>query len=260
VPTLQVDVSDGGKSVQCDVAPAISLAGVDAGYVVGLPIIQDVSLEFAQGEIAAIIGTNGAGKSTLAKAIVGLIATFAGRVEVFGVDVTKLGPSDRTKLGLGYVPQVRDVFGGMTVDENLKMGGYLLPPPQVRERVAATLEMFPRLRSLRGRRAETLSGGERKMVAVARALVAAPRVLVVDEPTAGLSPHVGQHVLEEVLPQLSSLGVGVIVIEQRVREVLAVADRCHVLAGGSLVMSSTGAEARQNDNLGALILGAQQSK
>jgi branched-chain amino acid transport system ATP-binding protein len=260
VPTLQVDVSRDGKAGPCAGATAVSLANVDAGYVVGLPIVQDVSLEFAPGEIAAIIGTNGAGKSTLAKAIVGLVATFAGRTEIFGVDVTKLGPSDRTKLGLGYVPQIRDVFGAMTVDENLKMGGYLLPPPQVRERVAATLEMFPRLLSLRGRRAEKLSGGERKMVAVARALVADPRVLIVDEPTAGLSPHVGQRVLEEVLPRLSSLGVGVIVIEQRVREVLAVADRCHVLAGGRLVMSSTGAEARENDNLGALILGAQDSK
>jgi branched-chain amino acid transport system ATP-binding protein len=235
---------------------AIVLRDVEAGYQPGIPVVRGLSATFKSGHISAIVGANGAGKSTLMKAMAGLISVYSGQVLMDGCDVTGISAAARTKLGLGYVPQTRDVFGAMTVEENLKMGGYVLPVSKAKERVAAVIEILPLLKVLRARRAETLSGGERKMVAIGRALVAEPRVLLVDEPTAGLAPDAGRKVLNEVLPRLSEAKVAVIVVEQRVKDVLAAADWCHVLVAGRVVLSSRAADARDNEMLGAVMLGA----
>jgi branched-chain amino acid transport system ATP-binding protein len=234
---------------------AMSLRNVEAGYSRDTPIVQGLSASFLAGQVSAIIGANGAGKSTLMKAIVGLVPVYSGQILMNGSDVTGMNPAVLARKGLQYVPQTRDVFGALSVEENLKMGGYVLPTSQVRERVNAVLEILPMLAALRFRRAETLSGGERKMVAVGRALVAEPRVLLVDEPTAGLSPDAGRRVLGEVLPRLSGVGVAVVVVEQRVRDILAMADWCHVLVRGQLVLSSSAADARENDMLATIMLG-----
>ncbi len=234
---------------------AVVLHQVEAGYEPGIPVVKGVSASFKTGNISAILGVNGAGKSTLMKAVAGLVSVYSGRVVINGADVTGSNAAVLAKRGLGYVPQTHDVFGAMTVDENLKMGGYILPKSRSRERVAAVTEILPRLKSLRGQRAETLSGGERKMVAIGRALVAEPRVLIVDEPTAGLSPDAGRRVLNDVLPRLTSLGVAVIVVEQRVKDVLAVADWCHVLVGGRVALSCPASQARDHEMLAAVMLG-----
>jgi len=234
---------------------AVVLDQVEAGYDPGIPVVRGVSASFRTGHITAVLGVNGAGKSTLMKAVAGLVAVYSGRIVINGADVTGSNPATLARQGLGYVPQTHDVFGAMTVDENLKMGGYILPKSRARERVAAVTDILPRLKPLRGRRAETLSGGERKMLAIGRALVAEPRVLIVDEPTAGLSPDAGRRVLNEVLPTLTSLGVAVIAVEQRVKDVLAVADWCHVLVAGRVALSCPASQARDHERLGAVMLG-----
>lgn len=236
-------------------ADAVVLQQVEAGYEPGIPVVKGVSASFKSGQISAVLGVNGAGKSTLMKAVAGLVSVYSGRIIMNGTDVTGSNAAALAKRGLSYVPQNHDVFGAMTVDENLKMGGYVLSKVKSRERVAAVLEILPPLKVLRSRRAETLSGGERKMVAIGRALVAEPRVLIVDEPTAGLSPNAGRKVLNEVLPRLTGLGVAVIAVEQRVKDALAVADWCHVLVAGKVALSCPAHQARDHEMLGAVMLG-----
>jgi branched-chain amino acid transport system ATP-binding protein len=237
-------------------ADAVVLRQIEAGYEHGIPVIKGVSASFRTGQISAVLGVNGAGKSTLMKAVAGLVSVYSGSIIINGADVTGSNATVLAKRGLSYVPQTHDVFGAMTVDENLKMGGYILSKARSRERVAAVMEILPALKVLRSRRAETLSGGERKMVAIGRALVAEPSVLIVDEPTAGLAPEMGRRVLSEVLPRLTGLGVAVIVVEQRVKDALAVADWCHVLVGGKVALSCPAAQAREDQMLGAVMLGS----
>jgi branched-chain amino acid transport system ATP-binding protein len=237
------------------VADAVVLREIEAGYEPGIPVVKGVSASFKTGQISAVLGVNGAGKSTLMKAVAGLVAVSSGRIIMNGNDVTGSNAAALAQHGLSYVPQNHDVFGSMTVDENLKMGGYILPKAKARERAAAVLDILPSLKALRARRAETLSGGERKMTAIGRALVAEPRVLIVDEPTAGLSPDAGRKVLSEVLPRLTGLGVAVIAVEQRVKDVLAVADWCHVLVAGKVALSCPAHQARDAKMLGAVMLG-----
>jgi branched-chain amino acid transport system ATP-binding protein len=239
-----------------DAADAVVLQQLEAGYEPGIPVVKGISATFKNGQISAVLGVNGAGKSTLMKAVAGLVSIYSGCIIMNGADVTGNNAAKLAKLGLGYVPQNHDVFGAMTVDENLKMGGYILPKPKARERAAAVMEILPRLKGLRSRRAETLSGGERKMVAIGRALVSEPRVLIVDEPTAGLSPDAGRKVLNDVLPRLTALGVAVIAVEQRVKDVLAVADWCHVLVAGRVALSCPAHQARDQEMLGAVMLGS----
>jgi branched-chain amino acid transport system ATP-binding protein len=237
-------------------ADAVVLQHIEAGYEPGIPVVKGVSASFKTGQISAILGVNGAGKSTLMKAVAGLVSVYSGHIIMNGIDVTGSNATTLAKRGLGYVPQTHDVFGAMTVDENLKMGGYILPKAKAKERVAAVMEILPPLKALRSRRAETLSGGERKMLAIGRALVAEPRVLIVDEPTAGLSPETGRKVLNDVLPRLTGFGVAVIAVEQRVRDALAVADWCHVLVAGKVALSCPAHQARDHEMLGAVMLGA----
>jgi branched-chain amino acid transport system ATP-binding protein len=234
---------------------AVVLQRIDAGYEPGIPVVKGVSAKFKTGQISAVLGVNGAGKSTLMKAVAGLVSVYSGHIIMNGADVTGSNATTLARRGLSYVPQTHDVFGAMTVDENLKMGGYILPKAKARERAAAVMDILPQLKALRSRRAETLSGGERKMVAIGRALVAEPHVLIVDEPTAGLSPDAGRRVLGEVLPRLKGLGVAVIAVEQRVKDALAVADWCHVLVAGRMALSCPAHQARNNEMLGAVMLG-----
>jgi branched-chain amino acid transport system ATP-binding protein len=236
---------------------AVVLQRIDAGYEPGIPVVKGVSATFKTGQISAVLGVNGAGKSTLMKAVAGLVSVYSGHIIMNGTDVTGSNATMLAKRGLSYVPQTHDVFGAMTVDENLKMGGYILPKAKARERAAAVMDILPQLKALRSRRAETLSGGERKMVAIGRALVAEPHVLIVDEPTAGLSPDAGRRVLGDVLPRLKGLGVAVIAVEQRVKDALAVADWCHVLVAGRIALSCPAHQARNNEMLGAVMLGGR---
>ena len=232
---------------------------VSAGYG-GAPIIRDISLQVARGEIAGIIGPNGAGKSTLMKSITGVIHPSVGTVSIGDEDVTNASADVIARRGLGYVPQVRHIFPSLTVEENLEIGGYTLPPRQVRERIEAVLDVFPALADKRRRRAGDLSGGEAKMVAMGRVLMTSPTVVVLDEPTANLSPLMAAQLLQEQVPALAREGTAVLVVEQRALDMLEIADWAYVLRDGEIVLSQSAAEMRARDDIGQLYLGRNVSE
>ncbi len=210
--------------------PVLAAEGLVGGYVAEADILRGCTLRVGAGEIVVVIGPNGAGKSTLAKAIFGLIKLREGRVMLRGEDVTGLAPHEITRKGMSYVPQVSNVFGSLTVQENLEVGG-VLRRAAVRTRMDAMLTLFPRLGERRRQRAGTLSGGERQMLAMARALMPEPSVLLLDEPSAGLAPRTVGDVLETVA-KINRSGVTIVMIEQNARRALALADRGYVLEGG----------------------------
>ncbi len=212
-----------------------------AGYG-GSPVIHGISISVGPGEIVSLVGPNGSGKSTLLKSIVGVVEALSGKVRIGGRDVTGWPSENIARIGVGYVPQVDDVFGPLTVRENLEMGGYLLPSRDVAQRIGHVLSVFPALSAMAGRRAAKLSGGERKMLAMGRALMLSPALVVLDEPTANLAPVLAHTVLHEHVRQLAATGASVLVVEQRARAVLEISDRTYVLGGGQLQMEGTPAE------------------
>lgn len=235
--------------------PRLVVEGLSAGYT-DVPVVEDISVAVAPGEKVVIVGPNGAGKSTVLKAIVGEIRVFAGRVALDGATVTRIATERLADRGLGYVPQVRDVFETMSVEENLFMGGFRLPRGDVPHRVEEVLELFPNLAQMRDRVAGKLSGGERKMLAIARTLMLRPAVLILDEPSANLSPDLAQRVLGDYVCRLADGGVGVLLVEQRVREALAIADWGYVLVGGRNRIEGPPADLLAREDLGDIFLGA----
>ncbi len=232
--------------------------GITAGYG-PVPVIRDVSISVGPGEIVAVIGPNGAGKSTLLKAMVGILRVTGGKVMLGGDDVTNHPPEELARRGVGYVPQVQDIFEPLTAQENLEMGGYLLPQSALRGRVEEVVKVFPALPPLLNRRADKLSGGERKMLAIARVLMLDPKLLILDEPTANLSPKLADSLLRDHVVRLAGLGKAVLLVEQRARAALQVASWTSVLVSGS-----TRLEGRPNDLLARedfeqLFLGAGQA-
>jgi branched-chain amino acid transport system ATP-binding protein len=215
-------------------------------------VIRDVSVDAAPGEVALVIGPNGAGKSTLIKALNGELELMSGSVLLAGQDISRLTEDQRAARGLGYVPQSRDVFGTLTVTENLQMGGYRLPQDEVAERVAEIFDRFPSLAKLRKRLAQTLSGGERKLLAIARALVAQPTALMLDEPTANLAPAVASRVLGEVIAGLADGGAAVLLVEQRIALALDVASWVYVLVDGVPRFTGATSEFRALPDMGAV--------
>jgi ABC-type branched-subunit amino acid transport system ATPase component len=219
----------------------LQTVGLTAGYQ-GSPVVHDVSISVAPGEVVSIVGPNGSGKSTLLKSIVGLVEIYSGQVLIGNRDVTGWPSENVARVGVGYVPQIDDVFAPLTVLENLEMGGYLLKAREVAGRVEHVLQVFPQLSRMIGRRAGKLSGGERKMLAMGRALMLHPALVVLDEPTANLAPKIASTVLHEHVRQLAGTGASVLVVEQRARAVLEISDRTYVLGGGQLRMEGTPAQ------------------
>jgi ABC-type branched-subunit amino acid transport system ATPase component len=217
---------------------ALLATGVTAGYG-GDPVIRAVSVRADSGQIISVVGPNGSGKSTLLKAIVGVLRVSAGRVAIGGRDVTNARPEDMARAGVGYVPQVDDVFAPLTVRENLEMGGYLLPRKQIAGRIEHVLTVFPRLGGMVRRPAGKLSGGERKMLAMGRVLMLSPDVFLLDEPTANLAPAIARTLLDDQVTALAKSGAAVLIVEQRARAVLAVSDYTYVMGGGQLRMEGT---------------------
>jgi len=215
--------------------------GVTAGYG-GDPVIRNITVLAEPGEVVSLVGANGSGKSTFLKSLVGVVRVTAGTVIIGEKDVTRKAPEEVARAGVGYVPQVDDVFAPLTVRENLEMGGYLLPSGQVRARIDEVTTVFPRLGAMLSRAAGKLSGGERKMLAMGRVLMLQPAVFLLDEPTANLAPAIARTLLEEHVRRLAASGATVLVVEQRARAVLAISDRTYVLAGGEVRMEGTPAE------------------
>jgi branched-chain amino acid transport system ATP-binding protein len=238
--------------------PILETQGLAAGYG-DLEVIRDVDVVVSEGALVSIVGPNGAGKSTLLKAILGLANVFQGSVRLDGADVTRRPLEELVRLGIGYVPQVDDVFETLRVHENLEMGGYLLDKRARAERMEEVLDVFPLLRSHMRRFVGTMSGGERKMVAVGRALMLAPRVVVFDEPTAGLSPALVRSVLEDQARSLADLGKAVLLVEQRAHAALELSDWAYVLVGGRIARSARGAEVLADPEMGEVFLGGPVS-
>jgi branched-chain amino acid transport system ATP-binding protein len=208
------------------------LEGIEAGYGAS-PVITGLDLLVGTGEVVAVIGPNGAGKSTLLKAITGRLHVSAGRVVLAGRDITNVRADNLARLGVGYVPQTRDVFDSLTVKENLEMGGYLLAKSEIAARTKDVLEFFPALAEMRERVASKLSGGERKMLAIARVLMANPTLLILDEPTSNLSADLAKKVLREHVRRLADSGATVLLVEQKAFEALEIADWGYVLVAGA---------------------------
>lgn len=234
---------------------ALAVDGLSAGYS-KTPIVQGVDISVRDGQVVLIVGPNGAGKSTVVKAVVGAIPRLAGRVSVLGRDVTGRGPSEVARAGVAYVPQNDDVFLPMSVNDNLLLGGYLLPRAERGARLAERLEEFPALAAARNLPASSLSGGQRKTLALARALMTNPDVVILDEPTAGLSPKIATQVLEENVAPLRAIGKAVLMVEQRVADALRVADRVEVMVSGRIVLSESATEFGGRKDAGRWLMGA----
>lgn len=231
---------------------ALSIQGLTAGYG-GPPIIEQVSLKARRGEITAIVGPNGAGKSTLLKAVAGLIRPTAGKVFVEGKEVTNLPAEKLVRRGIAYVPQVENTFPDLTVRENLDMGGYVRKSG-VRERIEQLFLLFPDLKLAAHRRASTLSGGQRTMLALARGLMVDPAVLILDEPSAGLSPKF-QGLIWERIEQIRATNVAVLIVEQNTRETLRHAQWAYVLVLGQNRLDGTGDDLLEDDEVVDLYVG-----
>jgi len=219
----------------------IRAENVTAGYG-GDPVIRTVSVQAAPGQVVSLVGPNGSGKSTLLKSLVGIVRVSAGRVLIGDLDVTNMPPEEVARAGVGYVPQVDDVFAPLSVRENLEMGGYLLARKDVAPRMEHVLTVFPRLATMLQRPAGKLSGGERKMLAMGRVLMLEPAVFLLDEPTANLAPAIAKSLLADHVRRLAERGATVLIVEQRAKAVLAISDRTYVLGGGQLRMEGTPAE------------------
>lgn len=210
----------------------LELRDVAAGY--SEVIVRDISFVASPREVLAIVGVNGAGKSTILKAVVGGSTVHSGHVFLNGEEVTGRPGDQLAKQGIGYVPQSNDVFAGLTVIENLKMGGFLLKKREVQGRIDEMIDRFPQLAPKRSTNADKLSGGERKQLAIARALMAAPTVLLLDEPTSNLSPNVAESLLFTWVRELADEGRCIVVVEQRVEMVLEAADRACLIGSGAM--------------------------
>ena len=226
---------------------------VVAGYVPDVDILNGCSLTLSRGELVGIIGPNGAGKSTLIKTIFGLVPVRSGSVRLGGEDITGMPAHDLVSRGVGYVPQVRNVFPSLSVVENLEMGLYLRPDVW-EERYAFVCSIFPLLADRARQRAGLLSGGERQMVAMGRALMMDPKVLLLDEPSAGLSPANQDGVFDRI-EGINDAGISVVMVEQNARTCLQICDRGYVLDQGRNAHTGTGRELLEDPKVIELYLG-----
>ncbi|MQX35245.1 ABC transporter ATP-binding protein [Roseospira navarrensis] len=230
----------------------LSIEGVTGGYG-GADILHGVDLRVEPGEIVVIIGPNGAGKSTLMKAAFGLVKIREGAVLFEKRDITPLRPDQIVRQGISYVPQERNVFPSMTVEENLEMGAFIRTD-DIRPQMERIYSFFPRLAERRGQVAGSMSGGERQMLAMGRALMLDPKLLLLDEPTAGLSPIFIDQTFERI-QKINAAGIGILMVEQNAKQALAVCDRGYVLTMGRNRIDDTGANLLANKDVAEMFLG-----
>ncbi|MDJ0674627.1 MAG: ABC transporter ATP-binding protein [Calothrix sp. MO_167.B42] len=232
----------------------LEVNNVHAGYIKDVDILQGINFRVEAGELVTVIGPNGAGKSTLAKTIFGLLKPHTGNIIFQDKDITGLKSNQIVQRGMCYVPQISNVFPSLSVEENLEMGAFVrnVPLTPLKKRI---FDMFPRLADRRRQRAGTLSGGERQMLAMGRALMLEPILLILDEPSAALSPILVTQVFEQV-KQVNQTGTAIILVEQNARKALEMSDRGYVLESGRDAISGAGADLLNDPQVGELYLGA----
>ncbi|MDP5181233.1 ABC transporter ATP-binding protein [Blastococcus sp. BMG 814] len=229
------------------------LDGLCAGYH-GLQILHELDLRVEAGEIVALVGANGAGKTTTLRAVSGLVPTSSGSVSFDGERADGVRTAELVRRGLVQVPEERALFGPLTVEENLRMGGWTQKAPDIQASLTEVFELFPILEERRRQAAETLSGGQQQMLAIGRALMARPKLLMLDEPSTGLAPKLTWSVLEAVRT-IRDRGVAVLLVEQNAAQALRMADRAYVLESGSCVLSGSGPELAEDDRVRSAYLG-----
>lgn len=230
----------------------LAATGMTGGYG-GADIITDCDLRVEQGEISVVVGPNGAGKSTAMKAVFGMLNLRAGSVVFDGTDITKLAPQERVRVGMGFVPQNRNVFVSLTVEENLEMGAFIRDD-DISQSKDQVFELFPILAEKRRQPAGELSGGQRQQVAVGRALMTQPRLLMLDEPTAGVSPIVMDELFDRIV-EIARTGIAILMVEQNARQALEIADHGFVLVQGTNRFTDTGEALLANEEVRRSFLG-----
>ncbi len=221
----------------------------------GVPVIFDVSLEIHEGEVVSIVGSNGAGKSTILRGLSGLIKPMNGKIEFMGQDITKIPAHKLVEMGIAHVPEGRQLFGKLSVRENLMMGAYTLKnEAEKKDALESVYHLFPRLKEREDQAAETFSGGEQQMLAIARGLMCRPKLLMIDEMSLGLAPVLVEKVMDS-LKEIRATGITVLIVEQKVKEALELADRGYVLATGRILTSGTSAELLESDIVKKAYLG-----
>ena len=227
--------------------------GMTGGYGNGPDIINSCTVNVNKGEIVSILGPNGAGKSTAMKAMLGLLNLKSGSVIIDGKDISKLSPQDRVKKGISFVPQTKNVFAGMTVEENLEMGAFLIND-EIKDTIEEIYNLFPILKEKRSQFVGELSGGQRQQVALGRALMIKPTVLMLDEPTAGVSPIVMDELFDHIV-KVKRTNVAILMVEQNAKQALNISDRGYVLVTGENRYSGTGDELLNDQRVRSSFLG-----
>ena len=223
------------------------------GYGQGPDILHSCTIAVERGEIAVIVGPNGAGKSTAMKAVFGMLRLCEGQVRLDGDDISHLSPQDRVAKGMGFVPQTNNIFTSMTVQENLEMGAFIRRD-DFRETLEQVYDLFPILRDKRRQAAGELSGGQRQQVAVGRALMTKPKLLMLDEPTAGVSPIVMDELFDRII-EVARTGIPILMVEQNARQALSIADKGYVLVQGRNAFTGSGTELLNNPEVRKSFLG-----
>jgi ABC-type branched-subunit amino acid transport system ATPase component len=231
----------------------LEVENITAGYTTEVNILSEVNVRLESGQIVSVIGPNGAGKSTLLKTIFGILKPVKGKIHLKDEEITGLKPDKVAKKGISYVPQVDNVFPSLTIQENLEMGAFIRDD-DYRPRLNEIYELFPVLAERKNQKAGQLSGGQRQMVAMGRALMVDPAVLLLDEPSAGLSPKLVDMIFEKIM-DVNKTGVSMIIVEQNAREALKMADHGYVLAMGRNVLDDSGDALLANEEVGRLYLG-----
>jgi len=237
--------------------PILTVDGVDSGYG-EVQVLEDLSLTLGEGEIACLVGPNGAGKSTVLKTVFGMLEPWTGSIRLGDREIGGMAPEDIVRIGVGYVPQTENVFGSLTIDENLRMGG-VARDGGLDEVVAELYDRFPILDDKRTANAKTLSGGQRQVLAFARALVMEPDVLLIDEPSAGLAPNTAKEVFDDV-ETVNELGTSILMVEQNAREGLGISDRGFVLDQGTVKFEGEADSLLDDPEVSRLYLGGESRR